>query len=319
MRKVLRFVFLILAVLILAISCGKDSKDSGPTGPDENMHDIFGIIFATITGGTFEMGDVEGFNGSSNEKPVHTVSVSPFEMSIYEVTNAQYASYLNEAFVSGDIEIISGNVYGKSGDWSGECYLNIGKSSVSGPGNNKCWIQHRAGTFSVTDGKETWPVVYVSWFGSKAFAEYYEFDLPTEAEWEYACRGSKQYMYGTDDGTIGIDKANYNGNIGYPTPVGSYPANPYGLYDMSGNVWEWCSDWSDDEYYSVSPSNDPTGPQAGRSRIIRGGNWMDYGSSIYHVDPRPCRSAARCLSGEPDFALRDIGFRVVRRPGGVIY
>ncbi|MFC1551150.1 formylglycine-generating enzyme family protein [Candidatus Latescibacterota bacterium] len=310
MRKTLGILLLSIAIFTFILSCGKDKKS--PTGPDYTTDDISGIIFAAIPGGTFEMGDVEGFNGSSNEKPVHTVSVSPFEMSIHEVTNAQYVEYMKEAYMSGDIKVEgnnkNGDVYGKTGDWSGQLYLDIGYEYNF---ENKCWLQSDIGTFSVLSGKENEPVVAVTWYGAKAFAEYYGFDLPTEAEWEYACRGGKQYMYGTDDGTIGTDKVNFNNHIGYPTPVGSYPANPYGLYDMNGNVWEWCSDWFDDEYYSVSPSNDPTGPQTGQSRVMRGGTWYrDATGRRYSI--LYCRSAARS-SNDPDVRFCHLGFRVVSR------
>ncbi|MBA7591778.1 Hercynine oxygenase [subsurface metagenome] len=155
-------------------------------------YDINGITFVTIPAGTFRMGDVEG-NGYDREIPVHTVTLSSFEMSIYEVTNAQYAEYLNKALTTGEIEIITGDVYGKTGDWSGQRYLDIGYGS----GENKCWINYSSGSFTAESGKENRPVVGVTWYGSKAFAEYYGFDLPREAEWEYACRGGNQYKYGT--------------------------------------------------------------------------------------------------------------------------
>ncbi len=152
-------------------------------------------------------------------------------------------------------------------------------------------------------GHENWPVVYVTWYGAKAFALYYGLDLPTESEWEYTCRGGRQYKYGTDDGTMIRTKANYHQNgPGYPVAVGNYPANPYGLYDMSGNVWEWCHDW-----YGTYPSgsvNDPTGAQTGVLRVSRGGGWFDY---VYY-----CRSAYRYYN-TPDIRLSNVGFRVVRR------
>ena len=260
-----------------------------------------------LTSFKFQMGDVEGV-GSSDEKPVHTVTLSSFEMSTTEITNTQYAVYLIEALASGDIEIMDGDVYGKTGDWSGQRYLDIGYEYDS---NNKCWIQYSNGTFTVTSGKENWPVVAVTWYGSKAFALFYGFDLPTEAEWEYASRGGKQYMYGTDDGTIDSSKANYNGNVGHTTDVGNYPANPFGLYDMSGNVWEWCHDWDCNwyVYYHGSVTN-PSGTLTGSHRVLRGGGWGNSADA--------CRSAFRG-SINPDLRHYRAGFRVVRRPGGVTY
>jgi len=258
-----------------------------------------GMTLAAIPGGTFQMGDEVGdlWDGC---RPVHTVTVSSFEMSTTEITNAQYAEYLNEALASGDIEVKSGDVYGKTGDWSGERYLDIGYEYNS---NNKFGIYYSNGTFTVTSGKENWPVVAVTWYGSKAFAIYYELDLPTEAEWEYAARGEKQYMYGTDDGTIDKSKANYDDwPNGYPVDVGSYPANPFGLYDMSGNVWEWCHDWYGN--YSSDSAANPMSALTGSGRVFRGGGWsvIDYG----------CRAADRVYF-RPYVRSYNIGFRVVRR------
>jgi formylglycine-generating enzyme len=279
-----------------------------------NKTDISGITFVSIPGGTFQIGDEVG-DLPSHCRPVHAVILSGFKMSAYEITNSQYAKYLNEALGSGDIEIKDGIVWGKTGDCVGTVYLGIGNSHGS---NNKCWITYSNNTFNVSAGKENWPVVFVTWCGAKAFAEYYGFDLPREAEWEYVCRGGKQYKYGTDDGTISDSKANYHGTN--PVDVGSYPANPYGLYDMSGNVWEWCNDWLG--YYSKESASNPTGDYfdklheenksapnpnddlIGLDRVIRGGSW-------YYVD-NSCRSALRGYD-YPYKRLQDVGFRVVRR------
>ncbi|MFC1552339.1 SUMF1/EgtB/PvdO family nonheme iron enzyme [Candidatus Latescibacterota bacterium] len=230
----------------------------------------------------------------------YTVTLSAYEMSETEVTNAQYSSYLNAALKSGDIELISGEVYGKSGDWSGQRYLEIGYVLTS---NNKCWINYGGGIFSVESGKENWPVIVVSWYGSKSFAAYYGLDLPTEAEWQYAASGGVNYEYGTDDGTISSSNVNYNSNIGYPTDVGSYPPNPFGLFDMSGNVWEWCNDW-----YGSYPSgnfSNPTGALSGDAPVIRSGSW-------YH-DAINCRSDYRPLTGPGGRGSSTLGFRVVYR------
>jgi formylglycine-generating enzyme required for sulfatase activity len=259
-------------------------------------------LMVAIPGGTFQMGNVENVpEGDSNEKPIHTVTLSGFGMSVHEITNTQYAQYLNAALLSGDIELYTGDAYAKTGSWSGQRYLNIGYSFDT---SNKCWITYSSGVFSVTSGYENWPVVAVTWFGSKAFANYYGLDLPTEAEWEYACRGGNQYMYGTDDGTLSSAKANYSQNgPGFPVFVGSYPANPYGLSELSGNVWEWCHDW-----YGTYPSGSETNPTY--LRVVRGGSW--------HNSSNCCRSAFRGV-GSPDSNGSFVGFRVVRRPGGVIY
>jgi formylglycine-generating enzyme required for sulfatase activity len=191
------------------------------------------LKFAAIPGGTFQMGDVENV-GAAIEKPVHTVTISGFEMSVCEISNARYAGFLNSALASGDIQISDGDVYGKTGAWIGQRYLDIGFEFNT---KVKCWITYDGKAFSVASGYEKLPVIAVTWYGSKAFARYYGLDLPTESEWEYASRGGRQYTYGTDDGTLSGTKANYfTAGPNRPVDTGSYPANPYGLYDLCGNV-----------------------------------------------------------------------------------
>ncbi len=302
MQKVSKILFFSLGISLLTLSISKENNqaDSGKVNP----HDISDITFVTIPGGTFFMGDMdESLPGFC--RPVHMVKLSSLEMSIYEVTNAQYATYLNAALESGDIEVKSGDVYGKTGDWSGQRYLDIESENNS---NKKCRIQYNGNIFSVTTGKENWPIVSVSWFGAKAFAEYYGLDIPTEAEWEYACKGGKQYMYGTADGTISNSNANYDMNVGYPSAAGSYPANPFGLYDMSGNVYEWCNDWYGDysnDGFSLVIATNPIGPSSGTQKVVRGGCW---GLRV-HL----CKSAFR-LWLRPSLSGGLNGFRVVRRP-----
>ena len=119
------------------------------------------------------------------------------------------------------------------------------------------------------------------------------FRLPTEAQWEYACRAGSttRYCFGDDESGLG-EYAWYDANSGGKThPVGEKKPNAWGLYDMHGNVWEWCQDWYDGGYYAKSPTDDPTGPAAGSYRVIRGGSWFD--------PARGCRSADRdwCAPG----------------------
>lgn len=252
-----------------------------------------------IPGATFQMGDVEN-EGYDNEKPVHSVTLSGFEMSAYEITNAQFAAFLNVSIQNSTIEVSDGDVLGKTGEWSGLMYLDIETSAIGFDGKS----------FTVYAGYEYLPVVPVTWYGSKAFAHTCGCDLPTEAEWEYACRGGKQYNYGTDDGTISSTKANYSG-VGNPVTVGSYPANPFGIYDMSGNVYEWCHDWYG--IYVDGGLINPTGAQSGEFRVIRGGSYK----TVYDMY---CRSANRNCNDPLGYnGYGDVGFRVVRRSGGVMY
>lgn len=259
------------------------------------------ITFVSIPGGTFQMGDVEG-EGEERELPVHTVTLSLFEMSVYEITNAQYAKYLNDAAATEDILPDDWVIVGTSGGGCGWFYIGLASNAASDP-ENQTKITYVDGSFIVEPGYENRPVGKVTWYGAKAFAEYYGFDLPTEAEWEYACRGGNQYGYGTADGEITISAANYAENeILHSVNVGSYPANQFGLYDMSGNVEEWCNDWYG--AYTVGEVTDPAGPLTSHQRVIHGGSWYDGADT--------CRSSHR-KKMPPMLSPPQAGFRVVRR------
>ena len=157
------------------------------------------------------------------------------------------------------------------------------------------------------------PVEDVSWNDAQSFisalnaATYKTFRLPTEAEWEYACRAGTTTAYNFDDslGSLG-DYAWYGDNSGLEThDVGGKLPNAWGLYDMHGNVWEWCQDWFDSSYYSDSPSADPAGPESGSYRLLRGGSWSSSNNS--------CRSAFR-NNNLPESIRHVDGFRIARTP-----
>jgi formylglycine-generating enzyme required for sulfatase activity len=168
---------------------------------------------------------------------------------------------------------------------------------------------------------ESNPVERVSWNDAVEFCKQLSektgqtVRLPTEAEWEYACRAGTTTPFNTGE-TISTDQANYNGSFAYGSgrkgeyrentvAVGSFKANDFGLYDMHGNVREWCQDWYDAEYYKNSPTDDPQGPEKGESRVLRGGSRDD--------NPGDCRSANRAWL-EPKYRGINFGFRVVCAP-----
>ena len=225
------------------------------------------IEWADIPAGTFMMGSPENEEErTSDEGPQHQVTLSGFKMSKYEVTFDQYDAFCEAT----------------------------GQSKPSDEG----W------------GRGNRPVINVSWHDATEFAQWMGCRLPTEAEWEYACRAGKSTPFNTGD-CLSTAQANYNGNYPYSNcikgsyleriqPVGSYAPNAWGLYDMHGNVWEWCSDWYS-EFSSASQTN-PPGPVSGWDKVLRGGSWIADGSS--------CRSAQRLSCDHFD---RDcgIGFRLV--------
>jgi len=157
---------------------------------------------------------------------------------------------------------------------------------------------------------DTLPAERVSWEDAAEFCrrlgarENKTYRLPTEAEWEYACRAGSRaaFCFGDDDSRLG-EYAWYDAIAGDKThPVGTRKPNAWGLYDMHGNVWEWCLDWYQEEFYSVSPAADPKGPDSGQFRVLRGGCW--YNRPVF------CRSARRDFNG-PDYRDDGVGFRVV--------
>ncbi len=244
------------------------------------------LEFITVEAGTFDMGCTdEQFNCYSDESPVHSVTLSSFQLSKYEITNFQYAEFLNAIGAE------------SNGYYNGQEYMEIASSY--------CKIDYVGGSFVAESGRENHPVVEVNWYGAKAYCVWAGGRLPTEAEWEYAARGGNQsngYIYsgGDDMDAVGW----YNNNSGSDTHnVGEKAANELGFFDMSGNVWEWCNDWYDSSYYSLSPVNNPQGPENGSVRVVRGGSW-GFNANGSRVASRYCDI--------PDFTLNGFGFRCAK-------
>lgn len=254
-----------------------------------------------IKGGSFRMGTSDGF---PFEAPVHEVTIKSFWMDKHEVTVAQF-----ERFVAATDYKTEAEKYG----WSGVFDLKSGEwTKVDGA----TW-KHPLGPASAAKPNE--PVVHVSYADAQAYAKWAGKRLPTEAEFEYAARGGQNHIYAWGDehnpngkllantwqGTFPQKDEGTDGFVGV-APVGSYPANPYGLHDITGNVWEWCSDWFGPDYYARSPKENPQGPENGAERVLRGGSWMC--STNYCVG---YRVAARNKTA-PDSGLNNLGFRCVK-------
>lgn len=219
-----------------------------------------GMQFVGVKGGCYQMGNSFG-DGEVDEKPVHEVCVDDFGIGRTEVTVDQFRSFVTDKGFTTDAEKDGGCYV-----WNGATWDKNAAASWRSPGFSQ---------------EPTHPVTCVSWNDATAFASWLSrksgrtVRLPTEAEWEYAARSggrSDKYVGGNDIDSV----AWYNGNSGNKThPVGVKAANGTGLYDMTGNVWEWCSDWHGIDYYANSPRNNPAGPSSGSYRVIRGGSWLN--------------------------------------------
>ena len=226
-----------------------------------------------VPAGDFQMGSI---SGDADEKPVHTVTLSkPFYLGKYEVTNEQFRRFRP--------------------DHASEAHDGLSLDA------------------------DQQPVAFVSWMDAGEFCDWSGLRLPTEAQWEYACRAGStgRYWWGDRQSDAGrrANVADQTAKKRWTTwtifytddghtvsaEVGSFEPNAWGLYDMLGNVWEWCADWYDEKYYLRTPKSDPRGGSSGAMRVFRGGAW----------DGRPdaCRCANRSW-GKPSFAGVNGGFRV---------
>jgi formylglycine-generating enzyme required for sulfatase activity len=258
--------------------------------------------FAWCPPGTFLMGSPISEAKRSDDETQHRVTLTRgFHLSVFPVTRGQFARFVKDSGYQTEAERDGGAYF-----WTGTEWQLDPRKNWQTPG------------FEQTEGH---PVVCVSWNDAVAFCDWLtaqdnerrRYRLPTEAEWEYACRAgtTTPFYFGA---TISTDQANYDGNYPYSrgkkgvyrqqtTPVGSFPANAWGLFDMHGNVWEWCQDW-----YGPYQNEDMTDPQGGNNghdaRVLRGGSWSRFAGV--------CRAAYRVWNA-PGYRFNNFGFRVAFR------
>lgn len=250
-----------IILLILAITTA-----AAPQSESSRLGGLGYPEFVKVAGGTIAMGD-EWMIGYADEQPVHEVTLKDFSISKTEVTVGQYRAFCRA----------------------------VGKSMPSDAPN---WGWH-----------DNNPMVYVTWYDAVAYCDWLSEKtgnlcrLPTEAEWEYAARGgaqSKGYKYSGSQSPYSVAWFSDNSNK-RTQAVATKSPNELGLYDMSGNVYEWCIDWYANDYYSNSPSSNPRGPATGTNRVLRGGSWL-YSATDCRVAWRNRYSPGTSLSS---------GFRVV--------
>lgn len=319
-----------LIVLLLSIGCSPEKETSTPNQIPEGM--------VWVSGGTYTMGGNDALT-KEDELPPHKVTISDFFMDEHEVTNAQFSEfveatgYITTAERKPDWEelkkqlppntpkppdsiLVAGSViFDKDFYAKGSPFWNWI------PGAN--W-KHPLGPNSGIDGKENHPVVHISWEDANEYAKWIGKRLPTEAEWEYAARGGSDAASNPRElaiaqaniwqGSFPYQNSESDGHF-YTSPVKTFEPNALGIYDMSGNVWEWVADWYHPNYYSESDGTiDPTGPELSYDpleptvpkKVVRGGSFLCHDS--YCAGYRP---SARMRSS-PDTGLLHTGFRLVK-------
>lgn len=258
---------LLLPSLLIFLGCGGKTETPAQL-PSEPEH--IGPPpegMALIPAGTFVMGSNEG-----DQQPRHRVFIKAFYLDTYEVTNREYMAFVKET------------------------------------GHPKPPF-YKDGDFNNPDQ----PVVGVTYYDAMTYAHWTGKRLPTEAEWEYAARGgldNKKFPWGDE---ISAQHCNYVPSGGkeadgfeYTAPVGKFPPNAFGLYDMSGNAWEWCQDFYNIAYYGISPDSNPTGPDSGYTRVVRGGSYLS-------INPKYLTCTFR-LELKPFVQDRYYGFRCAQTP-----
>ncbi len=254
---------------------------------------ITNIPMVYVQGGSFNMGSNDD---GDNAKPIHRVTVNSFYMGKYELTVADFRKFIMATGYKTTAE---------QDGWAG-----VGNKFEKT--NGVTWQDDSYGV-KRPPAQDNHPVIYVSWDDATRYCQWLSsqtgktYRLPTEAEWEYAARGgnkSKGYTYSGSNDLTSVAWVKANGN-NQTNPVGQKEANELGIYDMTGNQWEYCQDWFGADYYANSPAQNPQGPATGDHRVIRGGSWNSSAQN--------CRPAVR-LNEPIDHHTSNLGFRVVLVP-----
>ena len=271
MQRPLSIFFLIAGVIFLSFAEHLHAQ------PPKEITNSIGMKLVLIPKGTFMMGSPESEQGHNENENQHEVTISKdYYLGVYEVTQAQYEKVMdkNPSYFQGAI---------------------VGNENADLPVDDVSWYDAVEFCKKLSDLPE-----------EKKAGRVYR--LPTEAEWEYACRAGSKTAYSFDDEEGLLPEYGwFNRNSSDRThTVGLLEPNAWGLYDMHGNVWEWCSDWYGD--YPKGAVSDPTGPKEGSSRVFRGGSWGDRAAS--------CWSALRHWNG-PGGRSNSFGFRLALSPSGI--
>ena len=298
----MRILVRVLTCLLFLTRPVLPADDKKPAAqPRFDLENSLGVRFAKIPAGEFVMGSpVEETYRRDNESPHRVVITKAFYLGIHEVTQEQFQKVM---------------------EYNPSCY-SLAPKGLSGVKYNVSPGQGAKKLAGLHTGK--FPVENISWLEAVEFCRRLSelpsertarrtYRLPTEAEWEYACRGGAKtnqvFSFGNEltaklanCGVGYVSRHKLSGALPRTTTVGNYAPNLFGLYDMHGNVSEWCADWYDENYYRESPVKDPKGPLKGKYRVARGGHRQCVGSA--------CRSAAR-LPAAPENRYYQRGFRIV--------
>ncbi|TWF37259.1 formylglycine-generating enzyme required for sulfatase activity [Chitinophaga polysaccharea] len=341
---------ILLGLILLSACAGNSGKKKNDLTEKDTLNKM-----VLIPAGSFFMG-ADDSTGMADEYPKHKVDVASFWMDEHEVTNEEFARFVESTgyVTTAEQPISKAELLASLPPGSPEPDSSV-LASMMAPGAlvftppdhkvpfndiSQWWSfvpgtswKHPEGPSSNINNRGKEPVTQVSWLDARAFAKWAGKRLPTEAEWEYAARGGlsgQLYPWGNEALTSGHPKANtWNGNFPYHNtqtdgytglaPVKSYLPNGYQLYDMSGNVWEWCDDWYDANYYIQGEKGvqNPAGPATAfdpddpgqAKRVIRGGSFMcsDEYCRGYRVSAR--------MKSTPESGLSNLGFRCVRSAG----